>query len=106
MWLLLLGFIGAIFQLLTTITLTFLIVLILALFFAYATKPTNESFKKYLRTELTKQTQMKLASTIITKMLDTEIKDFVFFKVATINNYYGGKDDITFVGAFQTWGRL
>jgi len=77
--------------------------------FAYTTKPTNESFKKYLKHELNKFTQSRVLSYFTAKVFDKDIKDYVFFKIATINNPYDdrrGKDTLTFIGVFQTWSRL
>ena len=79
------------------------------LMFAYTTKPTNESFKKFLKHELNKFTQSRVLTFFTAKVFDKEIKDYVFFKMATINNPYDdqrGKGTLTFMGAFQTWWRV
>ena len=77
------------------------------LLFAYATKPTNESFKKYIKLEISKQTQSRLFSGLLTKILDKDIKDYVFWKIATINNIYDAiQQEITFLGLFQNWTRI
>ena len=79
------------------------------LLFAYATKPTNESFKAFLKHELNKRTQSRILTYLVTKTFDKEIKDYVIFKTATINNIYDPdreKDEILFIGIFQTWRRL
>jgi hypothetical protein len=79
------------------------------LLFAYATKPTNESFKKFLKHELNKFTKSRVLTFITVKVFDKDIKDYVFFKIATINNPYDdqrGRDTITFLGLFQTWSRV
>lgn len=103
---LLLGFISTLFQMLTLIGVTSIIVL---LWFMHHTKPTDESFKKFLRHELNKSTESRIVTFFINKLFDKEIKDYIFFKIAHINNIYdGSKGDnaIIFIGIFQTWFRV
>ncbi len=88
-----------------------LVAFICALLFSYATKPTNASFKKYLQNDFTKKLNMgksrrgfgtKLTANIITKIVDKDIKDYVFIKVATMDFMDSG-NPIYFLGAFQNW---
>ena len=44
----------------------------------------------------------KLTAKIITKIVDKDIKDYVFIKVATMDLLDNGKP-IYFLGAFQNW---
>lgn len=84
-----------------------LFILLLVLIFAYFTKPSDESFKKFIKLEISKQTQTRLLSALVTKMLNKEIKDYIFFKIAIIHNIYDSRqDEITFLGLFQTWSRI
>ncbi len=87
---------------------TFLIViLIVGLIFAYLTKPTNESFSKFLSIEFNKQTQSRIITYLAKKTLDKEIRDYVFWKVARVRCVYDDRQkDIYFLGLFQTWGRM
>ena len=85
----------------------FIVLSIIGLF-AYLTKPSNESFKTFLKHEINKQTHSRVLTFMINKSFDKEIKDYVFFKVATVNNIYDNRENstVTFLGLFQMWGLI
>lgn len=103
---LILGIVSTLFQMLTLIGGASIIVL---LWFMYHTKPTDESFKKFLKHELNKSTESRILTFFANKLFDKEIKDYIFFKIAQIDNIYDGSrgnNTIIFIGIFQTWFRL
>lgn len=80
------------------------IVIILGSIFAYLTKPTDESFRKFLTIEFNKQTQSRFVTYLAKKTLDKEIQDFVFWKLARVRCVYDNRQkDVWFVGVFSTW---
>jgi len=85
--------------------------------FAYATKPSNNSFKTYIKEHIKSEIRdqddgpiekacKNLASNVGSKIIvkDSDIKDYVFIKVAQIKNYDKDNDnDMYFVGVCQNW---
>lgn len=79
--------------------------------FAVLTKPEDKTFDKHLETAVKENIADKndsiiessakaIAAKVVTKMADTDVKDYVVAKVGHVK--IEGKDHY-YVGAFQTW---
>ena len=79
--------------------------------YAYMTKPTDESFKRFMENYLKgniysksdgpiQQLTKKIISKAGANILKPEIKDYIFFKTAEIHE---NGQDLYFTGAFQNW---
>lgn len=94
-------------ELLSFTLIVIFIILILGSVFAYLTKPTDESFRKFLTIELNKKTQSRVITYLAKKTLDKEIQDYVFWKLARVRCVYDDRqEDVWFLGLFSTWGRM
>ena len=87
---------------------TMLILLCCTLMFAFATKPTSKSFEKFFKNYVnemllderqSKKWSFRLLLGTVSKLVDREFKDFVFFRVVCINRSFPRY----FIGAFQNW---
>ena len=90
----------------TILTLLTLVILVIALF-AYVTKPTDESFKIFIKHEINKKTQSRFITNLVKRSFDKEVKDYVFFKIGTLNNIYNGyQEELIYLGIFQNWIKI
>ncbi len=81
-----------------------LLLILIILWFTYMTKPSNESFDAFMQYELNKTTGSQISSKYIRKQCDKHVRDFVIFKVINLRNRHDkNKQDIIFLGIFQTW---
>ncbi|KAL3894372.1 MAG: hypothetical protein SGCHY_005313 [Lobulomycetales sp.] len=74
--------------------------LILVLAAAWATAPTQDSFRKYIRDSAAAKNASWIERTILAHLMNAmyEVQDYKFFSIVRVDD-----DDMLFLGVFGTW---